>query len=113
MNSTGDNPIERVEQILRESKYKDMPRIQDICKVVFVSPSWLSKRWALTHEETMQEYHMRLRMEAAMELISKEFLLLKEYAFRMGYNHEPIFGQHFKEWNQISLSDARKKFHGK
>ena len=92
-----------------DENFTDEITLEDVSKVVCVSPQYFSR---LFKEETSQnfiEYLTRVRINRAKELMRGSNLSIKEICFKTGYADPNYFSHIFKKTEKLTPSEYIKK----
>lgn len=100
--------------VLEAKKYMDINyakelTLEEISKIVSVSPQYFSKIFKEETGYNFIEYLTNARIEKAKELIKNTQLTMKEVCFEVGYNDPNYFSRLFKKIVGISPTDYLKK----
>jgi len=113
---TNHQILTRLEEILKESFDSDslvkkgLPTVNDIAKILNVSPNYLSGLLkVLTGQSTQQHIHDKL-IEKAKEKLSATDLSVGEIAYELGFEHSQSFSKLFKTKTNLSPLQFRRSF---
>lgn len=81
--------------------------LQDIARVVHVSPTYLSILFKKEKNITFSDYLLKVRMTSAIELLRMSDLKSYEIADQVGYSNPQYFSQCFRKYTGYSPSDYR------
>ncbi len=84
--------------------------IEEICKLLFMSPSYFSHIFKSELNISPFRYITRKRMEKAQELLCSTTLSISEIAAATGYDSVHNFYKLFKKYNNSTPNEFRKKF---
>lgn len=82
--------------------------LDDLAKLVFMHPSYLSQVFKNEMGENLVDYIIRIRVERAKELFKNDDLKLYEVAEKVGYKDFRYFGQLFKKLTGFLPSEYKK-----
>jgi AraC family transcriptional regulator len=99
--------VEMVQAILA-ANYEKRVRLQDIARVVHVSPYHLCREFRRVTGMRMHEYLNRLRLRAALEQVAEPRLALAEIAHRHGFSSHSHFAAAFRKEFLITPSEVRR-----
>ncbi|MBI3831490.1 MAG: helix-turn-helix transcriptional regulator [Planctomycetes bacterium] len=102
------DPVSRAMQILNEDMEGRIP-LPDVARRVQMGYSAFRKRFARQAGISPRDYRIRRRIERAMALLTREHLLIKETAARLGYPDEYAFSAQFKRHTGLAPSAFRKR----
>src|SRR6185295_15009211 len=102
------DPVSRAMQILNQDIEGRIP-LPDVAKRVQMGYGAFRKRFAQQAGTSPREYRIRRRIERAMALLTRERLLIKETAARLGYPDEYAFSAQFKKHTGLSPSAFREQ----
>ncbi|WP_342549226.1 response regulator [Paenibacillus sp. FSL P2-0089] len=101
--------IDRVKQYIREQYDKEQLSLNDISKVVRVSPSHLSKTFSQATGQTITEFLTATRMDRAKELLKSTGHKTFEIAYLVGYNDQHYFSNLFKKVTGMTPMEFRRQ----
>lgn len=102
------DPIARAMQILNED-LEGRISLPDVARSVQMGYSAFRKRFARQAGVSPRDYRIRRRIERAMALLTRERLLIKETAARLGYPNEYAFSAQFKKHTGLAPTAFRKQ----
>lgn len=105
---TYDKNIQQAALFIR-SHYRESITLQMIADAVFLSPSYLSKRFKEVTGFGVSEYINGVRIREAELLLSGTTKSIVEIADRCGFNDSNYFGDAFKKHTGFSPSQYRKQ----
>ena len=82
--------------------------IRTLCDISFISPSSLQRAFAKSLAMSPNQYLIRLRMNRALELLTKNELSVKEISFACGFADEKYFSRAFK--NRYGFPPSHLKY---
>ena len=98
-----DRRIQLVLMLLDENSHKQLS-IEDIAKLVRLSPSRLAHLFKSEIEMSIQQYVTQIRLTRAKHHLESSFLSIKEIAASVGFQNVTRFTAHFK--NQVGATPA-------
>lgn len=102
------DPIARAMQILNED-LEGRISLPEVARRVQMGYSAFRKRFAQQAGVSPRDYRIRRRIERAMAMLTRERLLIKEAASRLGYPDEYAFSAQFKKHTGLAPSAFRKR----
>lgn len=103
--------VNSVLQIIREH-YQEKLQLADVASQVFVSPTYLSKKFAEETGEKFTEYMTRFRIKKAKQLMQENpHWSFFEVAQRVGFSSQHHFSNSFKKVEGITPSQLKEKLH--
>ncbi|MBQ3557596.1 MAG: helix-turn-helix transcriptional regulator [Oscillospiraceae bacterium] len=106
-----DTPIERATQYI-SANYQSPLTLEQVAAQVSLSPSYFSRLFKSTTGFGFKEYLTLLRLKQAQTLLIHTDLSICEIAYECGFNDSNYFSSVFREFNDISPLNYRKKKHG-
>ncbi|MBD2844035.1 AraC family transcriptional regulator [Paenibacillus sp. IB182496] len=100
--------IEQTKAFIRAHYCKDIS-LEDISRVVFLSPRYLGTIFKAQTGATIFEYVTQLRMQRAMELLVSTDMKIQDISNSTGYNTVQSFIRFFKKHFHMTPNDFRKK----
>ena len=82
---------------------------RDVADFVHLSPSHFIRRFRKETGETFTDYILRVRMEAAMNLIERKEIPLEDIGGAVGYQDEKYFQQLFKKYVGCTVKEYQNK----
>lgn len=104
-----DKNMQEVARYIR-SHYREQISLKMIADAVFLSPSYLSKRFKEVTGFGVNEYINGIRMREAELLLTGTNKSIVEIADKCGFNDSNYFGDSFKKMTGCSPSQYRKQF---
>jgi two-component system response regulator YesN len=101
--------IDIVKDYIHEHYSKDIS-LKDIADHVCLSSYYLSKCFKNTEGINYKDYLIKVRMEKAKHLMSKQNKTVQETAFEVGYSDPNYFSKAFKNYVGISPTQYRDKY---
>ena len=98
-----DRRIQLVLMLLDENSHKQLS-IEDIAKLVRLSPGRLAHLFKSEIEMSIQQYVTQIRLTRAKHHLESSFLSIKEIAASVGFQNVTRFTAHFK--NQVGATPA-------
>lgn len=104
-------PVKIVRKVIRyiESNYMNDITLNELAKLVLVTPSHLSRRFSETIGQSPTEYLMQYRLKEAKLLLRNTQELIQEIACRVGYQDAKYFTRVFKRNVGMTPKDYRDK----
>lgn len=99
----------KVKAILLEHIYGNLPTIEEIAQMVHVSPTKVKSDFKSVFGNSIYQYYLEKKMDAAAELIQKNQLTISEIGHQLGYNNLSQFSAKFKKQFKYSPAAYRKK----
>ncbi len=96
---------------LRHHYHEDDLSIDKVCGVIHISPTYFSSIFKKETKMTFLNYLIKLRMEAAKELLLTTGLKNFEIAGKVGYSEPNYFSYSFKKYFGVSPSQYRNGRH--
>jgi YesN/AraC family two-component response regulator len=88
--------------------YMDHLSLSDLAEQFYVEPSYLSRKFSQTYNETITAFITRCRMNRAKELMQDESNKLEVISFDVGYDDYNYFSRVFRRFEGISPTEYRK-----
>ena len=98
-----DRRIQLVLMLLDENSHKQLS-IEEIAKLVRLSPGRLAHLFKHEMEMSLQQYVTQIRLTKSKHHLESGFLSIKEIAAAVGFQNVTRFTAHFK--NQVGLTPA-------
>jgi YesN/AraC family two-component response regulator len=110
-NSEGSSISSQVESVhdYITKHYMDHLSLSDLAGQFYVEPSYLSRKFSQTYNETITAFITRCRMNRAKELMRDENNKLEVISFDVGYDDYNYFSRVFRRFEGISPTECRKK----
>ena len=104
-------PVKIVRKVIRyiESNYMNDITLNELAKLVLVTPSHLSRRFSETIGQSPTEYLMQYRLKEAKLLLRNTQELIQEIACRVGYQDAKYFTRVFKKNGGMTPKNYRDK----
>ena len=106
--SNNDSSLARCIRYMEDNLSNPNLDTQTLCDVAFISPSSLGRSFTKHFGISPKHYLIKLRMEMALKLLSKNELSIKEIAFATGFEDEKYFTRAFKKKYGYPPSQLRK-----
>ena len=103
--------VSEINNILND-RFLDNLSLEYLSKILNIHPVHLSRDFSKYFNSGLGEYIRKLKVEKALQLISKKKLDLTSIAFECGFSDQSHFTRCFKEINGISPSQYRKILFG-
>lgn len=84
-------------------------KVDEVASKFFLSPHYFAKKFRDEVGCTIKEYHNRIRMERALELLKDPALGISQIAAKLGFDHVTYFTNRFREFHGHSPSNARSR----
>lgn len=104
-NTLAQETIDYIEKHIAEQGLS----LKDIAPALFVSGSYLSRRFKAETGENLTEYIFRRRMEKSRELVANTVLRVSEVAELVGMADTHYLGRCFKKFTGMTINEYRKK----
>ena len=95
-----------------EEHYREDLNLENVAKVVFVSPGYLSASFKGVLQKNFVDYVTEVRIKRAKELLKDFHLKIYEIALQIGYKDEKYFSQIFKRSTQMTPNQYRDTLKG-
>lgn len=97
---------ERIRRILRRHLSEEMPSLEEVGKVLAMTPQTLRRR---LHDEGQgyQALKDALRRDAAIEYLARADLSLIDIAEKLGFSEPSTFHRAFKKWTGVAPGEYR------
>jgi transcriptional regulator GlxA family with amidase domain len=83
--------------------------VETLCGISFISVSSLQRAFAKCLAMSPKQYLIQLRMNRALELLTKNELSVKEIAYSVGFDNENYFSEFFTAKMGISALKFRNR----
>ncbi len=110
-NSSISRQVESVHRHITEH-YMEHLSLADLAEQFFVEPSYLSRKFSQSYNETITAFITRCRMDKAKELMKDEQNKLEVISFKVGYDDYNYFSRVFRRFEGKSPSEYRKNILG-
>lgn len=103
--------IKKLEQAKRvlEENYTNPPTIKSLAHIVGINETKLKDYFKKMFDNTIHEYITSLRMKKAYQLLTRQKLILKEVALKVGYQKTSNFTNVFKKYYGVHPKKVRRK----
>ena len=88
--------------------FSDEITLEEVSKVVCVSPQYFSRLFKEETSENFIEYLTKVRIDRAKELMKNSNLSIKEICFKIGYADPNYFSHIFKKTEKLTPSEYIK-----
>lgn len=98
---------ERAKRYLDSNIHRNVA-VEEVASKFYLSPHYFAKKF---RDETgcgIKEYHNRIRMEKALELLKDPVLTVSQVASKLGFDHVTYFTNRFREFHGRSPTDSRR-----
>ena len=99
--------VESIREYIKEH-FMEHLTLADLAEQFYVEPSYLSRKFSQSYNETITAYITRCRMDKAKELMKDERNKLEVISFEVGYDDYNYFSRVFRRLEGCSPSDYRK-----
>lgn len=99
---------EEIIKILKENLYNRLS-IDDICKLINYSKSYLFRQFKSATEKSVMEYYTDLKIKKAKELLKSSDLSIREISEQLCFDTPNYFTKTFKKLNGITPSQYKKR----
>ncbi len=86
--------------------------LDDVARVLYVNPTYLSRLFKNETGETFTHYLMKVRIEKAKKLLKDSYLKIYEISEQVGYRNERYFSRIFKDFEGITPNEFRERTPG-
>ncbi|MEL6276044.1 MAG: AraC family transcriptional regulator, partial [Bacteroidota bacterium] len=97
----------KVREILTQHIFGNAPNIDAIAQIVNISPSKLKADFKLLFDQSLYQYYLSQKMEAAKTLIKNREGTIAEIGHRLGYSNTAQFSAQFKKRFGVTPSGFR------
>ncbi|WP_100615176.1 GlxA family transcriptional regulator [Confluentibacter citreus] len=104
-----DTEVKKVQEFI-ETNYQDKITVDDMAKLVAVSRRSLERRFKQTTDNTIIEYHQRVKIEAAKRCFESTRKNISEVMFDVGYTDTKAFRTVFKKITGLTPIEYRNKY---
>lgn len=91
----------RIREVLKSQIGEDMPTLNDVAAMLYLSPQTLRRRLA-TEGKSYQGVKDALRRDAAIHLLLSPELSLEDVAQHVGFSETSTFHRAFKKWTGVT-----------
>lgn len=108
-----DEDIKKIEQARKilDNNYCEPPTIKSLALKIGMNETKLKEYFKKMYSDTIHKYVISLRMKMAHELLTKQSLILKEVALKVGYQKTSNFTDVFKKYYGVHPKQIRKQIH--
>lgn len=99
--------IDQVRRLVDE-QYADGINVQDIARMVHISPNYLSAVFRAETGEKLTDYITRVRIEHAAQLLRADTARVGEVALQVGYEDQNYFAKLFKKQMGVNPTEYRE-----
>jgi two-component system, response regulator YesN len=107
-----DGKIEKVKRFIETNCYKKIT-LDDVAKVVFLSPKYLSETFKEKLGVGFSEYKLKIKTDKAKELLQKTALNVNQVSDKLGYENPESFIRQFKKFANCTPTEFRNKIRNK
>lgn len=104
--------ITQVKQAIQD-QYNENITINDLAKDVYLSPTYLCMLFRQEVGMTINNYHTKVRMDKAKELLGDYSNKLYDICYAVGYSNPSYFSRQFKKYTGMLPSDYRNQMEGR
>lgn len=90
--------------------YQERIQISDLADLIFLSVSQLDRKFKKLYQITPQKYILRVRINAACQLLTRTEKRVSEIALESGFYDQSYFTKQFVNLMGVSPSEYRKRF---
>ncbi|QDT28479.1 AraC family transcriptional regulator [Gimesia panareensis] len=90
--------------------YQERIQISDLADLIFLSVSQLDRKFKKLYQITPQKYILRVRINAACQLLTRTEKRVSEIALESGFYDQSYFTKQFVNLMGLSPSEYRKRF---
>lgn len=94
-----------------EQNYATDCNVEDMAKIIGLSPNYLRKKFKTGMGFTILEYVTEVRLQKARELLRERRLKVKEVSIQVGYENISYFTQLFAKKNGVTPSEYKNMVH--
>jgi two-component system response regulator YesN len=105
-NMNLNEQISQAIDFIKNNYEKDI-NLEDVAKVVSLSPYYFSKLFKNVTGENFIDYLTRFRMSLAASLLKEGYSNIKGICYRVGYNDPNYFSKLFKRYYQMNPSEYK------
>ncbi len=84
--------------------------VKDVADYVHLSPEYFSKLFKKEMGENVKNYILRIKVDAAKDLLENPNIPVSTVASELGYSNFSHFTQMFKKHENVTPSEYRKQF---
>ena len=103
-----ESVMEKAKEYIRQNYQKDLT-LDEVSKVVDISPYYFSKLFKQETGENFIEYLTKVRMKNAEELLKDSDYSIKEICVASGYSDPNYFSRIFKKYEGVTPSEYRER----
>ena len=103
-----ESVMEKAKEYIRQNYQKDLT-LDEVSKVVDISPYYFSKLFKQETGENFIEYLTKVRMKNAEELLKDSDYSIKEICAASGYSDPNYFSRIFKKYEGVTPSEYRER----
>lgn len=100
--------VHTVQKYISEHYAEELTR-DDLAKLVYLNPDYLSRMFRAETGESLSNYLIRYRIEKAKELLSNTNSPINQVACDVGYTNFSYFAKIFRKYAQCTPNEYRKK----
>lgn len=104
-----DADVKKVQEYI-EANYQEKITVEDITKMIAVSRRSLERRFKQATNNTIIEYHQRVKIEAAKRRFESTRKNISEVMFDVGYTDTKAFRTVFKKITSLTPIEYRNKY---
>ena len=104
-----DADVKKVQEYI-EANYQEKITVEDITKMIAVSRRSLERRFKQATNNTIIEYHQRVKIEAAKRRFESTRKNISEVMFDVGYTDTKAFRTVFKKITGLTPIEYRNKY---
>ena len=102
-----NDKIAKAQEFIRRNFNRNI-RLQDVATAVFLSPNYFSSLFRKITGHTFSTYLLKLRVQAASELLTQSSIPIKEIVFQVGFEDYNYFNRTFKKYEGMPPARFRK-----
>jgi YesN/AraC family two-component response regulator len=102
-----NDKISKARDFIRRNYNKNI-RLEDVATAVFLSPNYFSTVFRKITGRTFSTYLMKLRVQAACDLLTQTSIPIKEIVFQVGFDDYNYFNRTFKRMEGMPPAQFRK-----
>ncbi len=106
---TSQNLVEKAQHYILSNLSSDIS-VKDVAEYVHLNPEYFSKLFKKETGENVKTYILRIKVEAAKDMLEKPNIPVSAVSLELGYTNFSHFTQMFKKHEGVTPSEYRKEF---